>query len=872
MSTRFARWFWVLVLVTGCLPLAGCAERKPASSGPAESKHALAKSEVPPAMAELLAQSRQELAKRCENLVNEIRSREEAKRKGDLKYKLLPRVSLPLVLAPFQDMQYVAAEGISLPAYAVDEKDPGVRRALALVYARFGDHEAAAQLAGQDPELDKYRTERNYPAEWTRYVALRTHVLQQLIALGETDEINRLLEWHKQIEQTLDAKAKQGALGHALLPRGRRVLQLVAALQDKNQQAAADKARQALQEWPAPTELPSPSAFPAKRTDWAQFVKGPAEGRVVVAQPPGRALDLLQLPFPGGLAFAVALDFDSQDRLHDILVTYAPRIREESSFAATELASVLGEWVAPNQDSNANLCTQRWGEWTCQTTLSPTNPILGGWVRLTRDAGKNAATLPRDWGSIHFNRSFDRNRLLLDKSAKPAASVVIRPDAKAAHPLPKYTLQDITLTRLGEYDLLAGALFRYRPEATTNVGLHQLALPLFARLGLGQMAEVAATKERGTHLQVAWEDAVAKVVLRVPHDSSRPVEVEITDRRDASRAAERDKEVLALEDIERAQRLKENKPLQTLPRTMAPFEFSLGWNRDRVIGYLKQFSFKTKEFADGVLFIAPGGAPKDKPSMIREIMVRFNKDNRLAWARLRYEQGTPKTPQDRNWPNQVLGTWQASGGVVGPTSSPLLPRTADLSKKPATGVFYRWRDDTTEATYYFDPRLVFVELTLGDRPVDADKAPLPPLSFLPRGPAGIGITVDMTPAEIEAKLGSKPEKSADGASVVRPTSGTYDEIRLWIEGDKVRRIAVRYRLDPKEKPKLAGSEMQRALIEMTSRWSEILGAPDRADDTDQELLQSLSWFDDVTRFRLYWLESDDGPPRIWSEWRDDKTK
>jgi len=46
-----------------------------------------------------------------------------------------------------------------------------------------------------------------------------------------------------------------------------------------------------------------------------------------------------------------------------------------------------------------------------------------------------------------------------------------------------------------------------------------------------------------------------------------------------------------------------------------------------------------------------------------------------------------------------------------------------------------------------------------------------------------------------------------------------------------------------------------------------LGWPRRQDLTDEQVLQSLGFDDDRTRIRIFWQEADDGPGRVFMEWK-----
>jgi hypothetical protein len=251
--------------------------------------------------------------------------------------------------------------------------------------------------------------------------------------------------------------------------------------------------------------------------------------------------------------------------------------------------------------------------------------------------------------------------------------------------------------------------------------------------------------------------------------------------------------------------------------------------------------------------------------MLRQIILRFDDNQRLSWIQARYE---TVGGSNLDWPASMLEQWQSQGGLMPERPSPLVARSADLPLQSPLAVCYRWRDDITEATFCVDRN--GVEITLRDLPPDDE--PVPPLQFLPRGPeSGFpGLHLGMPRSELQEDLGARPAATEDGAWAIRPERGPYDAILVHFKDDYVSSIAGRHRLQ--DAPVLAHRELEKALLQRWGSQIAQLSWPDRRDFSNQGALQCLTWFDDVTRFRLYWAESDSSPPRIWSEWRDDAAR
>jgi len=182
-------------------------------------------------LSELLAKPRAELAKQGEEMMAQVEIREKQHRDGSLAFGLLPRLRLPLILPIWAEATYSAKAEISLPPYVAEgTKD----NALGLHLARFGDADAARKLAepGNDAvlkQIDEWACTKNYPAEWTRIVALLIHTAEYRLAMGEDAGRTELASLHRQLREILDPQVAKGPLGVALLEQGFKVLSLATA-------------------------------------------------------------------------------------------------------------------------------------------------------------------------------------------------------------------------------------------------------------------------------------------------------------------------------------------------------------------------------------------------------------------------------------------------------------------------------------------------------------------------------------------------------------------------------------------------------------------------------------------------------------------
>ncbi len=853
MSNRRIGWL-MLAVVSGSLAGCGTGGQPEVAGGAAPAKPG-----SPPPLAELLKQPRAELAKRADELVAEIKTREEGRARGTVKFALLPEWNPPRTIPVFRKAKYVPEVGLSLPPYAEAkelDKDPE----LAVHYARFGDREAAIQLAGRaTPPIEQFAG-ANYPVEWTRLVALQIYSLEQRIATGDHEALSDLLAWHRQMEQVLDDAANKGWLGWSLLPRGRRTVeQAAAAWRAKNQTAPAEQAEAALAKWNLPGEPPS---LERSKKYWLDALRTTGEGRAVSASPVERGLDFLGLPLPEEAAEGALFFFNRQNQLEQVIVTYTPRVTQQYA-RGVELAGELANWTPP-ESRDDRLCLQRWPGLTVETQLGPAGSVPGGWMRVLWETKPESESVPRALGSVHLDRSFDENRLHLTPNLLGTSITIQQPEllAKVHHPLPKLKLASLTMTRPENEDYLEEARFRWSGALPVD----QLALPLFAQLGPGRWSFEPFNSAQGlpAHFQIAWENAVTQTLLRVPYDLRQMVEVVHRDRRDPAQAADRRSAVSALEETERRQRLEAGKPMHRLMRKLE--QLPLGTDRATILKYLPQGQavFK-RDLPDGILVANHTAPGKGQTYQVRQILVRFDGKDRLSWVRARYEGVANKTKKDSDWAQQLLNYWRTQGGAVAPIAAPFKERTADLPKPTSATALYRWKDDLTEVTYLLDSG--GVEITVQERP--SAQAKPAPLVYLPRGPEGVlaGLTLGATRSDLQAKLPTKPTEEG-GYLLGVPADRPYDVVLVWFDKDRVQRIAARYRqADP---PKTTPVDMEKALYAQWGAELRTVGWPTRRDASKQNPIQAFTWFDDQTRYRLYWAESDKSPPRLWSEWRDDQ--
>jgi len=840
----------LIVLCCGC-----------GSGGQPESEAAAPTAPARPGLVELLEAPRADLNARAENLLAEIKTRNEARRQNKLAFKLLPRTYQPLVFPGIHDAKFHADLGYSLPVY-VDPRETVPQPDLALLYAQYGDFEAAQKLARDSApaDLEKFKLDRNYPLEWTRYVTLLLHSLAQKIALGEADAFAEFVDTRKQMEAALDEKARHSPLGETLLALERRVIQQAAEVWRKQGDTTlANQSAGLIGSW---AEREPTLPFDQPREFWVRALKSELHGQVISGTPALRALDFLQLPFPAQALEAALLFFDAEGKLDEVILGYNPRIQDAYP-RAPELAGSLSDYLPSDPEASPNRCLQRMNGWTVETRLSPVDATVGAWVRFSRQRPSQPLTLARQLGPVHLDRSYDANRLHLAPT-QLGNPLVLKDDAaldRVANPSPAGKLQEVVLEQTPNQNLVERARFRYRP----GTPWHQVALPLFAQYGPGQWQNEPASGNEGPRLRIAWNDDRTELALKVPHEGRQAIELEFADRSKSEDLPARAAAVKAHEARERKERIDRGEAVTRLPRKLD--YLPLGAPREEVLRYLPkgQTVFK-REFDNGMLVVVNSPPPRDgAPYMVREIVVRFDPEQRLDLAQVRYDTASkPRNAKEADWPKALLEPWRQAGGAVAALPSPLAARSRDLPAQTSSGTFYRWEDDLTEATLLSDRNGVLV--TLADRPADGKEPP--PLVYLPSGPAEAlpGLTLGMSRQDFLAAAKMKPVETPEGALAIGVAKGPYDAVLVWFDKqDRAEQITARFRQT--DASRTGQKDLEKAL---TERWgAEIrqVGWPARRDYSPQGVLQSLTWFDDLTRYRLYWADTDNSPARLWAEWK-----
>jgi hypothetical protein len=823
---------------------------------------------VDQSLAQLLAKPRQELAELGEEWAAKIRVQEKSRRDTTVSFLLLPDLHLPLVVPVLREAKFSPQAGLSLPPYVAD----GARdNDLALHLARFGDADGARKLAQPgDAEvlrrIDRFSYERSFPVEWTRVVGLMMHGAELRLATGDLGGATELLIWHRELKTLLGPKAAQGALGATLLPRGHRALhQAVAAWRLANQTVLVEQASEGLAAW---GELPPPPLavpFGSPRSEVAKLLQAPGQGRGLGVPSIPRALDLLALPLPEEGVEGVLTFFDGADRLSEVLLFYRAHTNDlypEPHDLAHQLQEALQTTAGVETASGLRRSTYSCGEGTCEVNIVSRSGALGGLVRLWKNKAEDSqVTLPRDFGAVHFERSFEQNRLRLTPGDRGKKLETDEAAAIARVTSPPAVLRPVlvSLERDAEQDVADRLTFTYAMEKTPPP-LAQVGLPLWAAWGPGRYE--AVEDDHGGHLAWTWEDAKTRCTLRVPHGATEAATLEVLDRHEPKDQAQRAAAAAAVDRAERQARFKSGKLLTRLPRYVELSQLLLGMARGDVLQTLPGGkNVLTRNLPDGVTVIFTGAPPKNSTAMARQLFLRFSAANQLAEVRVRYEDVTQgKGTKD------LLAALKKKGGAALEAPGPWASVWSDLAGGKPSAVLSVWQDDATLLTCQRDAG--GVEVTVRDCPVDQEMGvELAPLEYLPRGPekCPLGETRDELLRRWKAK---EPPTTPDGAVILHPDRGdVYDAFLVWFEKDRAVRVVAQH-AQAGTAP-LQPAQLGKAVSETWGRDLRTLGWPRRQDLTG-DVVSNLGWNDERTRVRSFWQEAAQGPPRIYTEWKEMK--
>ncbi len=861
-------WWAVILLVAfagGCGQVAdeGPPEAPPVEEPPPERLG----DHIDVSLSELLDRPRRELAALADEWADRARVQEQSRRERRVEVALLPEARFPLVVPVLREVHYSAEAGFSLPPYVAEGTTDGD---LALHLARYGDDEAARKLvAPGDDEAGRHiaacRCGRTYPVEWSRLAGLMLHVARVRLAQGEADAATELVVLHRQLKAALDPKATAGPLGAALLPPGRQALAQAAAVWRGSKRTAllAEDVEAALGDW-GEAPAPAPAGAPgASRADVARLLRSPGQGHVIPALTTNRGLDLLDLPLPPEGAQAVLALFDPADRLRDILVTYRPGVAALYP-GPRDLAQSLEQSGVSGTDARApGLLTRSYaiGGFTCDAVVVSRGNPIGAFAHFRGSKGETAA-LPRDFGAVHLDRGFEQNRVRLAPAESGAAVRTERAAALAQlkHPLRRVKAIEAAVERAGDQDATARLLLRCAADA--GAPLHETALRLWAAGGPARIS--GQEDENGGYLVLAWEDGRTRVTMRWPYATGEALELEVADV-SGTEPARRAADAAAFDRQERQARLAAGTPLTRLPRFLDYEGVRLGAGREQVLQALPRGESVVKQnVAGGVLVGLTGEAPKGAVHVARQSFVRFDAGGKAIALRTRYGEGTTGS----NWIQTLVNGLKRRHGAPVELPGAWAPIWADLPARKPAATTYRWQDDLSVLTCQRDAW--GVEVTLRDvSGPDPAAAPAPP-EFLPRGPAG-ELALGATREEVLRAAGGKPQTLADGALLIAPrATDPYDALLVYLDGDRVTRLVARQA--QAAPPKATPAQRTKLLTAAWGRDARMLGWPARQDVPDGQGLQGLGWHDEHTRVRLFWQEAENGPPRLYAEWKALTTK
>jgi hypothetical protein len=560
---------------------AGCGSKVAESDMPPEDQGTRLGDKIDISLADWLQLPRADLAKMGDEWVVTVEKLQDFGRTNVEAVDLLPQLHAPFAVPVYGKCRWSAAAGVSLPPYLKDrQRDPAV----ALHLARHGDREAALKLADPDDkdllsQIDAWRTDRNYPLEWTRLVGLALQAAEFKMAHGNVEGATELVLLHRQLREVLDPRAAKGPLGAALLLVGRHAVELAAAAcrdPTVNKKALADDLAGAFAEWgewPAPVfGLPAH----ARKAEVVRLFGQPAEGSTVTAAKPDgvqRALDLLAVPVPPEGVEAVVAFLDGKERLDEVLAQYQPKINElfpEPVHLALPLIDrgLAGKEPAPG----VGLIRQVYegGGLAYDVTVFTRGNTVGALVQVgptgkegdKAPAGRN----PRDFGAASLDRSFTANRDALapqqggDKLTLSGKNAL----GKVEQPVKEFAPEELVLEREPGHDVVTSLRLWWDKEESQD-GLYRLRLPLWAAYGRSQIE--GQEDQSGGFLLLTWEQGTTRIKLRLPYDQRQP-ELVVADTRGATAAADR---ALAAQKVDREEqqaRLEAGKPQERLARTL----------------------------------------------------------------------------------------------------------------------------------------------------------------------------------------------------------------------------------------------------------------------------------------------------------------
>ena len=593
------------------------------------------------------------------------------------------------------------------------------------------------------------------------------------------------------------------------------------------------------------------------------FAKDKAS-RAGLAGDPRRAFDIMSLPAPVGGVAAVVAFFDDREKLTQVLVLYKPGLAEGYKDSAY-LFRLLHDRGLESQSGEESLGiasrVYQVGKVRCEGAVMPRSTTVGGFVNLRMaDAKDFPYQLERNFGAASLDRSFEQNRLRLVPQQRKNLVTTRQPEALAlvTNPLPVLGLQQLGIERAPGQELTSGLEFGFMPAESKAVPFHAALMPFWSRQGFAPFKGVI--DDVGGHFSFVWQDEKTRDELLMPFENSQPIRLQVSDRIEAGTVAKRVDDTRGRDLAERQARLTAGKPLQRIPRKLD--QFYLGATREEVLGRLPtgQSALK-RDIPDGLMVTFPIENSSNDPYVLHQAFVRFDAQGRTAEIRVRYDDGPARGKG--TWAGEMLKDLSKRSGAPQTVACPWTAVWSDMPvQKPAPSSL-EWNDDVSRLRFNRDGG--GVELTLVDCPAEQPAGVvLPPLEALARGPANCFLGMTRDQLNKAWQITQKSVTAADGALVLRPAPASgLDALLVWFDKDQVVRVVGRH-TQPSGKDNGTLSEGVRADWAKNMRSS---GWPRRQDNAPGNLLQGLTWHDDVTRVRVFWQEPDDGPAHVFTEWK-----
>ena len=891
MRKHWQRWVFLMLLFAA--GLAGCRRVEVVPDADTEEvTHLGDKTEI--VLTEWLTLPRARLAEMVQVILDAGIAQQQAVRDGGQSAALLPKLRSTIAAPVLGEAKFSAKLECSLPPYV---KEGTFDADLALHIARYGDREAALRLAGlanpADPalpalhkQIDAVALTRNYPVEWTQLVSLHLQLAQLKMAQGETatalEGATELVLLHKQLVELLDSKAAASPLGALLLPVGRTALADAAAawrVGERTKPAVADDIEVALKSWGDVPTLVGLAVLPGTEGEVvARLMGSSVRGRTVIAQTPHavrRSLDLLGAPVVQESVQTVAAFLDDHGKLVEFLIIY----KETAKTTFPEPIDLARRWIdlgfTPSEvkkEGRMQHQSFRSGGLSNDVTLTLGSSALSAFVRIGAEkttAVTNLTRDPRDFGTLHLDRSFERNRTGLVPEANPEKKLSITDDDaldSITLPVTNPEPSAVVVERKGDLNLVESVTFVWSAERALNlVAMSKLVVPLWVAYGPARIESVTDT-DHG-YLAFIWENEKTRLTLRLPYKNEESIELKAVDRRGEEAIKERLARTAAFDKNERDARWQaKNPPVGRLGRGLPGFgveKVELGQSRSEVETALKELPETKLTALDDkgfnlFFYSLPAAGVTYWP---RQMFVRFDKNNCVTEVQVRYDNGSVLPNKNQLALFDLLkGTNGAPEKLEKPGSTWSGVWTDLPGTRPATPV-YRWLDDRTLVTFQRDT--FTTEVTLRDCPAEAALGvDLPPLSFCSKGVEGCELGNRRAAVLKHWKI-EKPTMVGD-AVLLSPASGLYDAVLVYFEDGaegRVVKILGQYR------ERLKAADASQAIKDAWGDDIDHLGAVRRQDVAVSPTLESTSWHDDVRRVRIFGQQTANGP-RLYREWRE----